>query len=135
MVSSYVKWMWMGFNNIRKRERGTKFMLTSHCSLTGYYGILWRSLCIEETRTKEQMSCHKTNCPGGRIFWQLVVHLTFVKAFSLHGTKRDLSVGYSVLRLVASAPHFLFETNLCSSSFLIHDAFLEVRHHTRQTLF
>jgi hypothetical protein len=38
-------------------------MLTSHCSLKGNYGILWRSLCIEETRTKEQMSCHKKKLP------------------------------------------------------------------------
>jgi hypothetical protein len=88
-----------------------------------------------QNQRTDVLSQKKIALERGRIFWQLVVHLTFVKAFSLHGTKRDLSVGYSVLRLVASAPHFLFETNLCSSSFLIHDAFLEVRDHTRQALF
>lgn len=41
--------------------------------------------------------------PGGTIFWQLV-HLSFVKGFK--APKIALSVWYSILRLVASAPHF-----------------------------
>lgn len=46
----------------------------------------------------------KITRPGGRNFWQLVLHLSSVKGFK--APKRALSVWYNILRLVACAPQF-----------------------------